>query len=202
MTRPTAKGARRLTLLALLTAIALTIFMAEAQLPPILPIPGVKLGLANIVTVYAMFALGPGDAMMILLCRVFLGSVFSGQMMTLFYSLAGGVLSWLVMLLLRRVLTLRQMWLCSPIAGIFHNLGQLLAAVVLMGTWTVLAYLPYLIIAGAISGVFTGLCAQFLLARLKKLYKKTAERRSFFRYQGVSSWNRGGALAPSSSWRA
>ena len=84
MTRPTAKGARRLTLLALLTAIALTIFMAEAQLPPILPIPGVKLGLANIVTVYAMFALGPGDAMMILLCRVFLGSVFSGQMMTLF----------------------------------------------------------------------------------------------------------------------
>ena len=169
MTRPTAKGARRLTLLALLTAIALTIFMAEAQLPPILPIPGVKLGLANIVTVYAMFALGPGDAMMILLCRVFLGSVFSGQMMTLFYSLAGGVLSWLVMLLLRRVLTLRQMWLCSPIAGIFHNLGQLLAAVVLMGTWTVLADLPYLIIAGAISGVFTGLCAQFLLARLKKL---------------------------------
>lgn len=169
MTRPTAKGARRLTLLALLTAIALTIFMAEAQLPPILPIPGVKLGLANIVTVYAMFALGPGDAMMILLCRVFLGSVFSGQMMTLFYSLAGGVLSWLVMLLLRRVLTLRQMWLCSPIAGIFHNLGQLLAAVVLMGTWTVLSYLPYLIIAGAISGVFTGLCAQFLLARLKKL---------------------------------
>ena len=169
MTRPTAKGARRLTLLALLTAIALTIFMAEAQLPPILPIPGVKLGLANIVTVYAMFALGPGDAMMILLCRVFLGSVFSGQMMTLFYSLAGGVLSWLVMLLLRRVLTLRQMWLCRPIAGIFHNLGQLLAAVVLMGTWTVLAYLPYLIIAGAISGVFTGLCAQFLLARLKKL---------------------------------
>ena len=169
MTRPTAKGARRLTLLALLTAIALTIFMAEAQLPPILPIPGIKLGLANIVTVYAMFALGPGDAMMILLCRVFLGSVFSGQMMTLFYSLAGGVLSWLVMLLLRRVLTLRQMWLYSPIAGIFHNLGQLLAAVVLMGTWTVLAYLPYLIIAGAISGVFTGLCAQFLLEKLKKL---------------------------------
>lgn len=169
MTRPTAKGARRLTLLALLTAIALTIFMAEAQLPPILPIPGIKLGLANIVTVYAMFALGPGDAMMILLCRVFLGSVFSGQMMTLFYSLAGGVLSWLVMLLLRRLLTLRQMWLCSPIAGIFHNLGQLLAAVVLMGTWTVLAYLPYLIIAGAISGVFTGLCAQFLLEKLKKL---------------------------------
>ena len=161
--------ARRLTRLALLTAVALSLFVVELQLPDLFPIPGAKLGLANIVTVYAMFALGPGDAMMILLCRVFLGSVFSGQMMTLFYSLAGGVLSWLVMLLLRRVLTLRQMWLCSPIAGIFHNLGQLLAAVVLMGTWTVLAYLPYLIIAGAISGVFTGLCAQFLLARLKKL---------------------------------
>ena len=79
------KGAGRITRLALLTAIALTIFMAEAQLP-VLPIPGVKLGLANIVTVYAMFALGPRDALLVLSSRVFLGAVFSGQMMTLFYS--------------------------------------------------------------------------------------------------------------------
>ena len=82
-------GTARLTRLALLTAIALTIFMAEAQLPTLVPIQGVKLGLANIVTVYAVFALGPGDALLILLSRVFLGAVFSGQMMTLFYSLGG-----------------------------------------------------------------------------------------------------------------
>ena len=85
------RGAGRLTRLALLTAIALTIFLAEAQLP-VIPIPGVKLGLANIVTVYTMFVLGPGDALLVLSARVFLGAVFSGQMMTLIYSAAGGFL--------------------------------------------------------------------------------------------------------------
>ena len=166
MTPPPAKGARRLTRLALLTAIALTIFLVEAQLPPLTPVPGIKLGLANIVTVYAMFALGPGDALLILCARVFLGAVFSGQMMTLLYSAAGGFLSWCVLLPLRRLLTRRQIWLCSPVAGVFHNLGQLLAAAGVMKTWAVLAYLPYLVPAGILAGLFTGLCAQFLLDRL------------------------------------
>ena len=85
--------------MALLTAIALTIFMAEAQIPNPIPIPGAKLGLANIVTVYAMFVLGPRDTLMILLARVFLGSVFSGQMMTFWYSMAGGLACFAVMLL-------------------------------------------------------------------------------------------------------
>lgn len=169
MTPPPAKGARRLTRLALLTAIALTIFLVEAQLPPLTPVPGIKLGLANIVTVYAMFALGPGDALLILCARVFLGAVFSGQMMTLLYSAAGGFLSWCVLLPLRRLLTRRQIWLCSPVAGVFHNLGQLLAAAGVMKTWAVLAYLPYLVPAGILAGLFTGLCAQFLLDRLGKL---------------------------------
>ena len=66
------------------------IFMVEAQILPPIPIPGIKLGLANIVTVYAMFALAPGEALAILVCRVFWGSVFSGQLMTLFYSMGAG----------------------------------------------------------------------------------------------------------------
>lgn len=161
------RGTRRLTLCALLTAIALTIFMIEAQIPAPIPVPGVKLGLANIVTIYAMFVLGPGDALMILLCRVFLGAVFSGQMMTLSYSLAGGLLCWLVMLVLRRALTRDQIWLCAPVAAVGHNLGQLLMAAAILGSWTVLAYLPYLLIAGVCAGLFTGLCAQVLLRRLE-----------------------------------
>ena len=99
---------KKLTRLAMLTTIALIIFMVEAQIPPPIPIPGIKLGLANIVTVYAMFALSPWDTLSILVCRVFLGSVFSGQLMTLFYSMGGGLLCWLAMLLLRRVLTKKQ----------------------------------------------------------------------------------------------
>ena len=171
-TPPQGNRAGRLTRLALLTAIALTIFMAEAQIPVAVPIPGVKLGLANIVTVYAVFVLGPGDALMILTARVFLGSVFSGQMMTLFYSLGGGLLCWAVLTLLRRLFSKGQIWLCSPVSAVFHNLGQLLVAAALMKTWAVLAYLPYLVIAGAASGLFTGLCAQFLIRRLDRIAPK------------------------------
>ena len=163
------KGAGRITRLALLTAIALTIFLAEAQLPALTAVPGVKLGLANIVTVYAMFALGPGDALLVLSGRVFLGAVFSGQMMTLIYSAAGGFLSWCVLCLLRRLLTGEQIWLASPVAAVFHNLGQLLAAAAVLRSWAVMAWLPYLIIAAILAGLFTGMAAQALLRRLSGL---------------------------------
>jgi heptaprenyl diphosphate synthase len=163
------KGAGRITRLALLTAIALTIFLAEAQLPALTAVPGVKLGLANIVTVYAMFALGPGDALLVLSGRVFLGAVFSGQMMTLIYSAAGGFLSWCVLCLLRKLLTGEQIWLASPVAAVFHNLGQLLAAAAVLRSWAVMAWLPYLIIAAILAGLFTGVAAQALLRRLSGL---------------------------------
>ena len=143
--------ARRLTRAALLTAIALTIFLAEAQLPPPVPIPGIKLGLANIVTVYAMFVLGPRDTLLILLSRIFLGAVFSGQMMTLLYSLGGG-----------------QLWVSSPLSAVCHNLGQLLAAAAIAKSWVVLVYLPYLVLAGLITGTLTGLCAQLVVGRLSR----------------------------------
>jgi len=159
---------RRLTRGALLTAIALTIFMVEAQIPSPIPIPGVKLGLANIITVYAMYLLGPGDTLMILVSRIFLGAVFSGQMMTLLYSLGGGLCCFCAMLVLRKIISRNYLWLTSAVAALFHNLGQLLVAAGVMKTWAVLAYLPYLVLAGVCAGLFTGLCAQFLVRRLDK----------------------------------
>ena len=129
------------------------------------------LGLANIVTVYVMFAMGPGDALLVLSGRVFLGAMFSGQMMTLIYSSAGGLLSWCVLCLLRKLLTQEQIWLASPAAAVFHNLGQLLAAAAVMRTWAVMAYLPYLVIAAVLAGLFTGIAAQALLRRLSRIQK-------------------------------
>lgn len=167
MTRPQSNTAR-LTRLALLTAIALTIFLAEAQMAPVFAIPGIKLGLANIVTVWVMFTYGPRDAALVLSARIFLGAVFSGQMSTILYSAGGGFLAWCVLCLLRLVLTRDQVWLASPVSGVFHNLGQLLVAAGVMKTWAVLAYLPYLLIAGVLAGLFTGLCAQLLLKRLNR----------------------------------
>lgn len=160
---------KKLTRLAMLTTIALIIFMVEAQIPPPIPIPGIKLGLANIVTVYAMFALSPWDTLSILVCRVFLGSVFSGQLMTLFYSMGGGLLCWLAMLLLRQLLTKKQLWVAGVFGAIFHNIGQILVAIALTRTPGLVAYLPVLLVSGILTGAFTGLCAQFLLARLDKL---------------------------------
>ena len=165
------KGAGRITRLALPTAIALTIFLVEAQLPALTAIPGIKLGLANIVTVYAVFDLGPGDALLVLSGRVFLGAVFSGQPMTLIYSAAGGFLSWCVLCLLRKLLSGEQIWLASPVAAVFHNIGQLLAAAAVLHSWAVMAYLPHLVIAAVIAGLFTGIAAQALIKRLKKVQK-------------------------------
>lgn len=157
----------RITRMAILTAVALTIFMVEAQIPPLTPIPGIKLGLANIVTVYAVFALGAKDAAEILGVRVILGAIFAGQIASLAYSAAGGALAILVTILLRHVLTRKQLWIAGCLGAIAHNVGQIVVAIVLTGTPSILLYLPVLIISGTVTGLFTGLCAQFLLERLK-----------------------------------
>lgn len=159
---------KRLTRMGLLTALALIIFIIEAQLPPLVPIPGVKLGLANIVTVYAMFELGPRDTLMILLCRIFLGSIFAGQMMTFFFSLSGGLLCYVIMLFMRKIVTEKQIWICSIFGAIGHNIGQILAAIFFTSTPGLVMYLPVLMISGIIAGAFTGFCAQFLLQRISK----------------------------------
>lgn len=163
---------RRLTRDALLTAIALTIFMVEAQLPALAPVPGIKLGLANIVTVYAMFALGPADTLAILLCRIFLGSLFSGQLMTMFYSLGGGMTCYVLMLLLRKLLTKKQIWVCGILGAVAHNIGQICVAILITRTPGLLYYLPVLMVSGIIAGCFTGLCAQFLMGRMERIRKK------------------------------
>ena len=170
MTRPI-KGTRKITRLALLTAIALTIFMVEAQIPAVFAIPGIKLGLANIVTVWVMFHYGAKDTALVLSARIFLGAVFAGNFSTILYSAGGGFLAWCVLWGLSKVLTRKQMWLSSPVSGVFHNLGQLGVAAAVMKTAVVFAYLPWLVIAGACAGLFTGLCAQFLSDRLEKIEK-------------------------------
>ena len=162
---------KKITQMAMLTAIALTIFMIEAQIPALVPIPGVKLGLANIVTVFAVFALGPKEAAMILFVRIFLGAVFAGNFSTILYSGAGGLLAILVTIGLRKILTHQQLWVAGAIGAVFHSIGQMAVAVAVTGTPGILVYLPMMIICSIITGLFTGLCAQLLLNRGKNLWK-------------------------------
>lgn len=165
---------RKLTRMALLTAIALTIFMVEAQIPAVVPLPGVKLGLSNIVTVYAVFTLGPGEAAAILSCRIFLGAVFAGNFSTIFYSAAGGTLAIGVTILLRRIVKKNQLWVAGCIGAIAHSTGQVLMAMALTATPGLIIYLPPLICVSIVTGLFTGLCAQFLVNRGKDLWKTTS----------------------------
>ena len=158
---------RRLTRDAMLTGVALIIFIVEAQIPPLTSIPGIKMGLANIITVFAVFAVGPVDAAAILASRVLLGSMFAGSLSTLMYSAAGGALCLLAMLALRRVLSMRQIWVASVIGAAAHNAGQIAVAIAVTGTVGLLAYLPVLLMSGMLAGLFTGLCAQGVVRRMR-----------------------------------
>ena len=164
---------RKLTTMALLCAIALTIFMVEAQIPPLVPMPGVKLGLANIVTVFAVFALGPREGAAVLFVRIFLGAVFAGNFSTIFYSAAGGGCAIGVTVLLRLILKENQLWVAGCLGAIAHSIGQMAMAVILSGTPGLMVYLPVMIVISIITGLFTGLCAQFLVNRGGTTWKTT-----------------------------
>ena len=166
--------ARKLTQMAMLTAIALTIFMIEAQIPPLVPIPGIKLGLANIVTVFAVFAMGPKEAASILFVRIFLGAVFAGNFSTILYSGAGGFCAIAVTILLRKILTKKQLWVAGVCGAIAHSIGQMAMAVAITATPGLLAYLPIMIAASIVSGAFTDYCAQLLVNR-GSLWKITSK---------------------------
>lgn len=161
--------AKRLAELAVLCAVSLVIFIVELQIPNPFPIPGVKLGLANIVTVYAVYHYKPYEVALLVAVRVLLASVFSGNMMALIYSAAGSFLCLLGMLLLRRVINEKHLWLSSVFGAVLHNTGQIAAAVLMLQTVQVIAYYPFLLVSGCLAGAFTGLAAQFLTARLKAI---------------------------------
>lgn len=160
---------KKLTRLAVLTAIASVIFIIELQFPDLIPIAGVKAGLANVVTVYTLYAYGLGDVILVTLCRILIGSLFSGNISAVIYSLAGAFFSIAIMAFLRKIVPEKYVWLCSAAGGIFHNTGQTVAAITVMGTAAVVSYLPFLICSGCIAGIFTGLCAGFALSRKKDL---------------------------------
>lgn len=164
-------NARKLCTLALLTAAALVIFVAEAQIPPVIAVPGVKLGLSNIIVLLTMYIYGRREGAVVLGLKIVLGSIFSGQLMSFFYSAAGGILCLGVMSLLKGVLAEKQIWATSAFGAAAHNIGQLIVAIAILGTDKLVWYLPVLLASGIITGVFTGLCAQVTLPRLRKAMK-------------------------------
>lgn len=149
--------AKKLTELALLTALALIIFVVELQIPNPIPIPSVKLGLANVITVYAVYHYKAREVFLIVLVRIFLAAIISGNMIALLYSLAGGLLFLAGMLLLRKVLTEKFIWLCSVFGAVLHNIGQIVVAIFITQTPAIIAYLPFFADFRLYSGGFYGM---------------------------------------------
>ena len=156
---------KKLAALSLLTAIALVIYILESMIPPLVPVPGIKLGLANVITLFVLVYYGAREAAMVLTVRVILSSIFVGQITYFFYSVAGAAAAFLIMWLFTRINRKRFLWFTGAIGGIFHNLGQILVAVLIMGSPYILSYFPFLMISGIITGLFTGTCVQLLIKR-------------------------------------
>ncbi len=164
------KGTKRITILSILTSQALVLSIVESMIPLPVAIPGIKLGLANIITLIVIALFGYKSATKVVIVRVVLSSIYSGSIIVFWFSLIGGLLSTLVMgLMYHKFKDYFSLIGISVSGAIFHNMGQLFVAVIVMKELSVISYAPFLLFAGIIMGGFTGLTAHFLLKALKKI---------------------------------
>lgn len=159
---------KRMVLSAVLVSLALALSYTERFIPlqMLVPLPGVKLGLANIVTLIALYLLGAKSAFAILILRCVLGAVFGGGITGLLFSLTGGVLSMSVMALCKNAPIL-SVYGISILGAAVHNVGQILAAMVLMNSVYIGMYLPYLLVVALFTGFATGAAGAGVLRILK-----------------------------------
>lgn len=149
-------------------ALALIFSYVESLVPISLGIPGVKLGLANLIVIITLYKMGIREAYVISIVRVILAGFIFGNMFGIIYSLAGGLLSLTVMMLLKRTDWFSIIGI-SMAGGVFHNVGQLIVAGIVVETSSVIYYLPALLLAGLITGCIIGVISKEMLKRLKKL---------------------------------
>ena len=151
---------------ALMIALAMILSFVESQIPSFFPIPGIKLGLANIAVIFALYRLSIKDAIVVSLIRVVVVSTLFGTSLTLAYSLSGAVLSLLIMVLLKKSERFSIVGV-SVAGGISHNIGQIIMAIILMHNSVISYYLPFLIISGIVTGVVIGLVSAKIVERVK-----------------------------------
>jgi len=155
----------------LCTALALILAYVEVLMQPIIPsIPGIKMGLPNVIIVFLLYRRSAASAIGVSVFRIILVSLLFGNVMALIYSLAGGILSMLVMMILRRLNFMSAVGV-SVAGGVSHNVGQILAAMILLDTTELGYYLVVLTVTGTIAGVLVGLCGSLLIKKIpKKLF--------------------------------
>lgn len=162
------KLTERIARLGVLTALAMIFSYVESLIPLNFGIPGIKLGVANLVVVIALFFLPMGDAFLISMIRVLLLGILFGNAASLLYSFTGAVFSFLVMCLSKRFLGLSVVGI-SVLGAVFHNIGQLFAAAYVLGNIRITYYLPVLLVAGILTGLLIGLLAGEIKKRLGRI---------------------------------
>lgn len=161
------KNTQKLALLGISAAIAMAFAYVEALLPPLFTaVPGIKLGLPNIMIIFVLYKMGAKEAAAVSLVRLIAVSLLFGNPMTLAYSLAGAVLSLTAMALLKKLDRFSVIGV-SVAGGILHNVGQILLAMFVLKTAEIGYYLVVLAVAGTIAGVFIGLCGGFAVKRIR-----------------------------------
>lgn len=147
-------------------ALALILAYVETLLPPLfVAVPGIKMGLPNIVIIFLLYRRGPAFAGAVSFIRIFLVALLFGNAASLIYSVSGGIFSFVAMLLLRKMNLFSTVGV-SVAGGVMHNVGQILAAAVLLNTEQLGYYLAVLAVSGTVAGVFIGLCGTFLVKRV------------------------------------
>ena len=157
---------KKLATMSIMVSFALILSFIESRIPAFVAIPGVKVGLANIAVIFVLYKMGIKEAAAISAVRILLVSMLFGSPVSLIYSLSGALLSFAVMILLKKLTPLKEVAI-SVVGGVMHNVGQIVAASIILDTNVVAYYLPFLILSGTIAGIVVGLTAALLIKRVK-----------------------------------
>lgn len=158
---------RKIAFLGLLIALAFVLSYVEMLLPINIGIPGAKVGLANLVIMVALYTIGERNAFILSVVRVVLAGLTFGNLAMMIYSLAGAILSFVAMLIAKRI-KLFSVTGVSVIGGVFHNLGQIIVAIIVLDTASLIYYFPFLMVVGTISGIVIGIISGMIIERFRK----------------------------------
>lgn len=161
---------KKVAFLGVFLALALIFSYIETWIPNVFGVPGIKLGLANIVIIILLFRFGTKEAYGISVARVILAGFLFGNLASILYGLAGAMLSLTVMLLLKKTGKFKVITV-SAVGGICHNVGQLIVAILVLENYRISYYLPVLLISGLVTGILIGIVAQEVILRLRMQYR-------------------------------
>ncbi len=159
---------KKVAMLGLSIALAMIMSYIEVLVPLSFAVPGIKMGLANIVIIFVLYKIGTKEAILVSLIRVFLVSLLFSNVMAMWYSLAGAVLSLGIMWILKKTDKFSVVGV-SIAGGIMHNVGQIIMAVIVLGTEQIALYLPVLVITGTVTGVVIGIVSGLVINRFKNI---------------------------------